>query len=197
MKQLNLRAISSRVILESENDRHIFFGVDNRFITHALITVMSLTENAGDSAFHFHIISSDLNENDTSKFGEILAGSRHGLTLHHTGRVLFSSLPTTALFTHATYYRLLAPLLVPAAEKLLYLDADMVCLNHLNSLWTFPNGEDAVALVVGESDSLQAALAVGAGLKNSRYFNAGMMMINVPAWNQAQISEQALQLLTS
>lgn len=197
MKKLNLHAIRSQVIIESENVRHIFFGVDNRFITHALITVMSLTDNSGESAYHFHIISSDLSENDVSKFAEILTGSRHGMTVHHTGSELFSSLPTTVLFTHATYYRLLAPLLVPSAEKLLYLDADMVCLNSLDLLWAFPNGENAIALVVGESEGLQASLAASAGLKNSRYFNAGMMMINVPAWNQAQVSEKALQLLTS
>lgn len=197
MEQLNLRAVRSRVVLDSEGDRHIFFGVDNRFISHALITVMSLTENAGESAYQFHIISSELEENDAGKFVEILADTGHGLTLHHTGRELFSSLPTTELFTYATYYRLLAPLLVPAAEKLLYLDADMVCINYLDPLWAFPAWENAIALVVGESERLQAALAASAGLKNSRYFNAGMMMINVPAWNQAEISEKALKLLTS
>lgn len=197
MEQLNLHAIRSRVVSDSESDRHIFFGVDNKFMSHALITVMSLAENAGESAYQFHIISSELEENDARNFAKILVNTRHGLTLHHAENDLFDSLPTTALFTRATYYRLLAPLLVPGAEKVLYLDADMICTNSLEPLWAFPASEKDIALVVGEFEELQPKLAANAGLKNSRYFNAGMMMINVTAWNQADVSDKAFRILTT
>lgn len=197
MAHLNLNAVRSQEISGSEGNRHIFFGVDNKFISHALITLMSLIENAGASVYQFHIISSDLQDSDVERYVKVLTGSRHGLSLHHVGDNLFDSLPTTALFTRATYYRLLAPLLVPDAEKALYLDADMVCINSLDTLWSIPFEEQEIALVVSESDSLQSVLAKNVGLKHNRYFNAGMMLINVTQWNRANVSEEAFRLLTT
>lgn len=198
MEQLNLQAIRSKVITDSDSNRHIFFGVDSKFIPHTLITVMSVIEQAGHSVYHFHIISSEFGESDAARFSEVLAGKKHGLTVHHAGDGLFSSLPTTALFTRATYYRLLAPQLVPEAEHVLYLDADMVCIKSLDPLWLIAKRDpNAVAFVVGEIDSLQRALAENAGLKNTVYFNAGMMLINVQKWNEIGISEKALQSLTN
>ncbi|WP_455821296.1 glycosyltransferase family 8 protein [Pseudomonas cerasi] len=198
MEQLNLKAIRSRVITGSGSDRHIFFGVDSKFILHALITVMSIIEQAGHSVYHFHIISSEFGESDAAKFAEVLEGTKHGLTVHHAGDDLFSSLPTTALFTRATYYRLLAPLLVPNADHVLYLDADMVCIKSLDPLWLLAEREpNVVAFVVREIENLQRALAANVGLKSPDYFNAGMMLVNVQKWNQTGISEKALQVLTT
>lgn len=197
MDQLNLDAIRSRTLLAADTDKHIFFGVDNKFIAHALITLMSLAEHAGASAFHFHLISSDLTDADAARFTAVLSGTRHGLTLHHAGSDLFVSLPTTQLFTRATYYRLLAPKLIPNAGKVLYLDADMVCISNPDALWSLPFDEEAIALVVAESDPLQARLAANVGLRGSAYFNAGMMLIDIARWNRAAISEQALAMLVA
>lgn len=196
IEQINLSAINSRVIVGTQSDRHVFFGVDNKFISHALITVMSIIEHADGNAYHFHIISSDLREDDEEKYTKILVGTVHGLTLHLAGNDLFSSFPTTALFTRATYYRLLAPLLMQGADKVLYLDADMVCIRSPAELWSLSTGEQKIALVVGESEKLQPELAADVGLKNARYFNAGMMLIDVGQWNAARISENAVRLLT-
>ncbi|AVF38139.1 glycosyltransferase family 8 protein [Rahnella sikkimica] len=198
MEQLNLQAIRSRVITDSGSNRHIFFGVDSNFIFHALITVMSIIEHADHSVYHFHIISSEFDEGDAAKFSEVLAGRKHGLTVHHAGDDMFSSLPTTALFTRATYYRLLAPQLVPYADHVLYLDADMVCIKSLDPLWLLAERDpNVVAFVVGEIENLQKALAENVGLKKTDYFNAGMMLINVQKWKQTGISEKALQALTN
>lgn len=197
MEYLNINAIRNNVVSDSKSGRHIFFGVDSKFISHALITVMSLAETAGESVYQFHIISSDLNDEDEANFTNILVNTPHGLTLHYVGDSLFDSLPTTTAFTRATYYRFLAPLLVKDAKTALYLDADMVCLNAPDTLWALAETEDSIALVVGESDALQPELAASAGMKHSRYFNAGMMMINVPAWLKEEVSEKALHVLTN
>lgn len=197
MEQLNLSAVKTQVICASDGNKHIFFGVDNEFVSHALITIMSLIDNAGESLYQFHIISSELNDADTTRIKKILDGTPHGLTYHHVGDELFSLLPTTSLFTKATYYRLLAPLLLPDADKVLYLDADMVCLNSPEELWTIPTGDNDIALVVSESDILKDELVRNAGLIGTSYFNAGMMLIDVARWNRSHISEKAFSLLNN
>ncbi|KGT93493.1 lipopolysaccharide 1,3-galactosyltransferase [Erwinia typographi] len=196
MYNLNKLAIYSELEKGSGGGRKIFFGVDGKFKIHVQITMMSLMRNAGGDKYHFHVISSELNDKDISRFREITENTPHGLTVHYVGDELFSSLPTTVFFSRATYYRLLAPLLVPEEEKILYLDADMVCINPIDSLWNISMQPQNIALVVGESEQLQKNLAVNVNLKGFRYFNAGMMLINVGAWNEAGISDLALSVLT-
>jgi len=196
MDLFNINAISSQVVSSNGNE-HVFFGVDNKYIYHSLITIMSLSENAGQSIYQFHIISSELDETDAELFIRVLAGTQHGLIFHHTGDNLFTSLPTTALFTRAAYYRLLAPMLVPDARRVLYLDADMVCLKSPAELWSIPMEEGVIALVVGDSDRQQPRLASNIGLKNACYFNSGMMLIDVVQWNNEHISEQVFNILNT
>jgi lipopolysaccharide biosynthesis glycosyltransferase len=197
MKKINIDTISSRVKLYSEDSKNIFFGVDGGFINHSLITMMSLVENAKSLVYQFHIISSDVQESEISQYIKTLSGSRHGLTIHHTGCNLFESLPTTELFPQAIYYRLLAPLLVPDAEQILYLDADMVCISSPEALWSYPVIPEEIALVVSENDNVVIELAKSAGLEKKQYFNAGMMLINVKQWNMECVSENAFHILNT
>ena len=190
-----LKTITSQPLFPTQSDRHIIFGVDGKFIAHSLITIMSIIKHAGSSAYHFHLISSELSTLDQARLSEIFSQSIHGLTLHHLQNELFSHFPTTELFTRATYYRFLTPLILSDAEKILYLDADIVCLNPLDELWQHPLPPDVMALVVGESEELQTQLSESVSLRSQRYFNAGMMFINVKLWNSEQISEQAFELL--
>ncbi len=191
-----LQEINAEPLFPVQSDQHIVFGVDGKFKAHALITILSIMKHAGDRVYHFHLISSELTPADNPRLARLFQGSRHGVTLHHLPDQLFATLPVTELFTRATYYRFLAPLILPQAEKLLYLDADMVCINPLNELWQIPTGPGAVALVVGEIASLQPVLAKNAGLRGERYFNAGMMLIDVAQWRADNISERAFTLLS-
>lgn len=191
-----LNTINSQHLFPAQSDRHIIFGVDGKFIAHSLITIMSLIKHAGDGRYHFHLISSELSAINIAHLEKIFAGSPHGLTLHHIQDSLFSAFPTTELFTRATYYRFLAPLILHHADTLLYLDADMVCLNPIDELWQITMPPEVIALVVGEIGALQPQLAENIGLRGKRYFNAGMMFMDVQKWNREQVSERAFCLLS-
>lgn len=190
-----LNTITSQTLFPTQSDRHIIFGVDGKFIAHSLITILSVIKHSSGSDYHFHLVSSELSTRDNARLSEIFSHSSHGLTVHHLQNELFSTFPTTELFTRATYYRFLAPLILSHAERILYLDADIVCLNPLDELWQQSIEPDVMALVVGESEELQTQLSENIGLRSQRYFNAGMMLINVQPWNSEQVSERAFELL--
>ncbi|PIF23606.1 glycosyltransferase family 8 protein [Candidatus Pantoea floridensis] len=191
-----LSTIDSQLLFPVQSDRHIIFGVDGKFIAHSLITIMSIMKHAGSSLYHFHLISSEISPIDVVRLENIFAGSLHGLTLHHIHDELLSAFPTTELFTRATYYRFLAPIILHHAEKLLYLDADIVCLNPIDELWRMNMEPEVIALVVGEIASLQHQLAENVGLHDRRYFNAGVMLIDIKKWNHEQVSQHAFTLLS-
>lgn len=187
------QSITSEIICPSNGGKAIFFGVDGSFIQHAMITMQSVINHSMRFAFHFHILSSELTEEHCSAYRHIAETGGCGLTLHKISPELFSDLPTTDLFSKATYYRLLAPKLIEQ-DQLLYLDADIVCLAPCDEIWSHPR-ENKVAYVMSESSQLAPILAENAGLKGGCYFNAGVMLINRQRWNEFNVSESAFDLL--
>lgn len=158
-----------------------------------MVTMQSVINHREGLVFHFHILSSQLTDDDCSAYRAIAEAGGCGLTLHKISPELFSDLPTTELFSKATYYRLLAPLLIEQ-ERLLYLDADIVCLSGCGELWSHAiKGE--VAYVISESPELAPVLAENIGLKGRNYFNAGVMLINTRRWNELNLSEAAFDVL--
>lgn len=173
----------------------IAFGVDGNFIRHACIAIQSLIAQAGSAQLRFHLITSEDTAGVADKLQALVAGTDHGIHTHQLPAALFANLPATALFTKAIYYRLLAPYLLEQQETLLYLDADIVCINSFITIYQQLAATPEVACVVSEDAPLAASLAGNIGLRGTRYFNSGMLLIDVQRWLQAAISEKVLAVL--
>ncbi|MCK1328785.1 MULTISPECIES: glycosyltransferase family 8 protein [unclassified Bradyrhizobium] len=110
----------------------------------------------------------------------------------------FDGLWTQDHISRATYARLLIPELFPeSAPKVLYLDSDILVLGELAPLWDTDLGDAAVGAVL---DGLDAQIKSGTSAVNDiprveHYFNAGVLLINLPKWRERRISERALQYL--
>lgn len=100
-----------------------------------------------------------------------------------------------------TYGRLLIPYLLPSdVEKVLYLDSDLVVTDDLGELWDTDLRQKALFAVRDRS----AWVSSPGGLTNYRelgipadakYFNAGVLLINLRKWREAKISERVFDYL--
>lgn len=184
--------IKSEIIQYTDSKKNIVFGVDGDFIKHSLITMMSILDKSNNEIFNFHIISSNINEDAKDNFKKLIMDSRHGLSFYYVDSDIFKNLRTTELFSRATYFRLLAPIILREEETLLYLDADIICLSPFDNLWKEAQQTADIALVVKEANGNHYSKI---GLKENNYFNAGMMVINIKKWNDNNISENAFTIL--
>jgi lipopolysaccharide biosynthesis glycosyltransferase len=110
----------------------------------------------------------------------------------------FDGLWTQDHISKATYARLLIPSLFPeAAVKVLYLDSDLLVLNDLSELWaTDLEGAAVGAILDGLDAQIKAGkLASMAIPRVKNYFNAGVLLIDLPKWREELISEKAMQYL--
>ncbi len=110
----------------------------------------------------------------------------------------FDALWTQDHISKATYARLLIPALFPGSvTKVLYLDSDTLVLSDLAPLWDTNLGNAAVGAVLDGLDAQIKAgdLAVTAIPKVDNYFNAGVLLINLPRWRESRVSERALRYL--
>jgi len=100
-----------------------------------------------------------------------------------------------------TYAKLLLPHLIPDdVSKVLYLDSDLVVRDDLANLWDTDLGDKALFAV---RDRI-AWVSAPRGLANYRelgipqdakYFNAGLLLVNLAKWRETKISERIFSYL--
>jgi lipopolysaccharide biosynthesis glycosyltransferase len=110
----------------------------------------------------------------------------------------FACFSTAPYISSMTYARLLIPYLLPDyASRALYLDADILVLQDLEVLWQFQM-EEAVLAAVNDVASETHAARLNSELRDGfgpHYFNAGVLLIDLPRWRKERISERALEYL--
>jgi lipopolysaccharide biosynthesis glycosyltransferase len=105
-------------------------------------------------------------------------------------------------FPLTSYMRLFGPHIVPeAAEKIIYLDVDMIVQADISQLWH----TDLQGHILGTVRDLAGTVSCSwSGIPNYKelglpadtsYFNAGMMLINAPQWRKENIAGIVMQTL--
>ena len=104
--------------------------------------------------------------------------------------------------SHMTYCRILLPQLV-RAQRLIYLDCDVLVFRDLSELFDFEMTSDKVLAAVPDSetlslsqDSLVLTKAMNLPMKGA-YFNCGVMLMNLGELREQRFYERAVELLTS
>ncbi|WP_319421893.1 glycosyltransferase family 8 protein [Pleurocapsa sp. FMAR1] len=102
----------------------------------------------------------------------------------------------------AQYYRLfIAELLPDQAKKAIYLDCDLIVKEDLSQLWQIDLGEN---YVFAAQDTWVHSVSAHNGLLNyqelgiasdAKYFNSGVLVINVEKWRAEKVSARAIDYL--
>jgi lipopolysaccharide biosynthesis glycosyltransferase len=82
--------------------------------------------------------------------------------------------------------------LAEQAQKVIYLDSDMICLGDITKLWNTDFADNSIAAASDLDYMLEYAKAK-IDFKGEQYFNAGMILINIAKWNENHISQQAME----
>lgn len=120
----------------------------------------------------------------------------------HHAEITFYNLPQNnvkffiipAHLTMATYYRLFFPELIPQnITKLLYIDTDTVVINDLAELYNIDTkGKPVAASSANGPGDVHTKLGIA---HKADYFNAGVLLMNIPEWKKQQITKKAIQYL--
>jgi lipopolysaccharide biosynthesis glycosyltransferase len=112
----------------------------------------------------------------------------------------FAEFATAPHISKMTYCRFLVPRVIDqSVGRVLYLDSDLLVLDDLQPLWDMKLDGAVVGAVL---DGLDAELKAGRpGLAAvphvARYFNAGVLLMDLNRWRRERISERALEYLTA
>ena len=177
---------------ESQADFHIAFGIDKNFARGMGILIDAIHSHNATENIVFHVFTDGIEPSDVEKLKQLTKYQNISIQIYYIDINVFKSLPTTLAWSYATYYRfIMGKVLYGIVDKVLYIDADILCIGPLAELKNIDMDHNIVLAIAEEGQFNVKRL----GLQHGKYFNAGALYIDINKWNDAQIAEQAIALL--
>jgi lipopolysaccharide biosynthesis glycosyltransferase len=120
---------------------------------------------------------------------------------HRIDLEAFCTFPTIGHISASTFGRFLIEKFVSAEDqRALYLDADILVLGRLDELWRADLGDCTLGAVRDDFDNELKFLRTPsppakAAPRVDEYFNAGVLLIDLPRWRERRVVEKALNYL--
>ncbi|MFS1539655.1 MAG: glycosyltransferase [Candidatus Phlomobacter fragariae] len=147
----------------------------------------------------FHIFTDYFDHEQQTLFDILAQQYKNEINIYLVDDQNFKSLPSTKNCSYAIYFRfIIANYFTNKIDKILYLDADIICNNNLDTLQKIQFNDNEIAAVVTEKDEKwwqKRASELEVANISQGYFNARFLLINLNRWAEEDISMQAIQLL--
>ena len=176
-----------------ENYMHIAFNVNASFFMQMGVAIISILENNPQKTFSFHVFVDNFNNEDAIKLKTIAEEYKQIITIYVMDMTPLEGFHIKVKrFSRVTYLRLLMPKVLQEINKYLYMDADMICLSSLKYIEMLDLDRYAFAAVSDLPEAVEYR-ANFLKLKNGKYFNDGLMWVDVKKWNEQQITERCFE----
>ncbi|WP_314737388.1 glycosyltransferase family 8 protein [Limosilactobacillus urinaemulieris] len=172
---------------------NLLFAIDDNFVQQLETVLLSIHLNTKSQKFNIYV----LQKNRLKKEAELAAFCKHLKMTYHPVMVkqsLFENAPVTDRYPTTIYYRLLAHQMLPHdLHKILYLDADILCINDLSSLYNTVLGSNLFASAIHASLTNTTDVINKIRLQNfgaEGYYNSGVLLMNLDLMRQEVDADQ-------
>ncbi len=180
----------------SENTIHLLSCTDKNYLQQLCVLITSLFENKTcTNNFVYHVFHDDLKLTDIEELLKIAQKYNSEVELHDMNTFhLYDSIIRYGHVSKAALYRLsVADILPIDVKKVLYLDCDMVINGDIFNLWNTNIDNYQVAAV--EDAPLFTRHAKLFMPPDSRYFNSGVLLINLEKWRTNNTALKIIEFL--
>ena len=171
----------------------IVYCTDQNYIPHMVVSIKSLLINNQDNFYNIHIIHNSINS-VTWKMIISLGNNNCNFINHEIDNFLFANHPTGLHFTSAIYFRLLIPDIIKS-DKALYLDSDTIICGDLNEVINIDLENNLIGAVSDPYPNANKYKLLG--LKIDKYFNSGVMLMNLKLMRDNFIKDKVLKFISN
>ena len=183
---------------KQNNDFHIVFGIDDDFVRPLGVLMTSIIENNKNENIEFHIISKYISKENRRIIKQFAIENDININIYIIDETIFNDLPTTSYITKAMYNRFLIPLILKdVTDRVLYLDADIVCLNSIENLKKINIDNKIIAVIEESNDYVVKKRVKDLSLTSNKYFNSGVLYININNWINRDINNKLINYTKS
>ena len=164
---------------------NLLFSINQKFVPLWSQCMATILRHGGADRYDLYVLHSDLTEADGARMRAVLR-PQDSCTLVPVPDDLFEGFPASGRYPLQIYYRLAAPLVLPAElDRILYLDVDTVILNSLEPLYTSDFGGTAFMACSHTRKFMDKVNQARLGLEEGvRYLNSGVLMMNLTLLRQ-------------
>jgi lipopolysaccharide biosynthesis glycosyltransferase len=174
---------------------NVVMTFDASFAPHAGVALYSLLASNAGRNFHVLLLCAGLTQEDARKLIGLGAAFGSKIVLRTVDAEKWRVLQTNNRISEATYFRFLIPFQFDAdVSKVLYLDSDLIVDGDIGPLWEMDLAGSALAACrdIGCQQSRHAPLGLS---PSHHYFNAGVLLIDLAAWRNEEVSQRAIAFL--
>jgi len=172
---------------------HLAIAYDQNYLNQFYALLTSVIEHNKSHRISLHCIATGLSDAQYENIRQYCAGRGTDIAFYHIDKEMAARFVLSNNWTMAVYYRLFFPFLIPQdIQRLLYIDTDTLVVNDLAPLY----GQDISGYPVGAvyDNYVKKQPLIGIEAEGD-YFNSGVLLIDIPAWKEQQISEKAFDYL--
>jgi lipopolysaccharide biosynthesis glycosyltransferase len=174
---------------------HLACAADSRYIGHSAAMLHSAITNGGGEIVVHYLHGPGFPEDASTALRTMLAGHGAEIVFHEIPDEWTARLPVVEMFGRAMWYRVFLPELLPNVSQLLYLDVDTIVVDRLEPLWQLDLSGYYLAAVTNVLMEHHLHHPGELGLEDSRYFNSGVLMLNLELMRRDGFSGNVLALV--
>jgi len=166
---------------------------NDNYAVHLATMLFSLFENKmPETRYQIYIIDGDLSKENKSKLNRLLGYYNTSPVYLKVNKNLYKSCKSRGHVSREAFYRISIPdILDMSIKKALYLDSDMIIKGDLQELWQSEKLENyCLGAVEDPVDFAGITLP-----KGYRYFNSGVLLMNLELWRKKDISRKVLEFI--
>lgn len=171
----------------------VLLCINDGFAQHAAVCLRSLAANM-TRPIRVTIAGIEIQPETRDRLATSVADfSRLSLRFHDFNPGLVASLPTHRVYPQDIYVRLwLGDFYEPDVQRVIYLDADIVCIRAIDPLWEMDLAGNTIAAVPipGSTAHERCRLPL-----SEPYVNSGVLVIDLPSWRDRQVLARLLSFL--
>lgn len=170
----------------------VLFCFDGKYEQHFGAAVTSLILNNPNNLIKVHILTKKISRDFQEKIYQLKAKSKVDFLIYEVEDAEVENLKVSHHISSASYYRLLAPEILPnELSKILYLDSDLIVNGSILELYNYDISNYIIAAYGNKVITTKKRLE----LNSNYYFNAGVMLINLENWRNMNIGKKSLELI--
>lgn len=191
--------------MNKPNEIPVFFASDDNYIPCLAVAIHSLEKNANKkNNYKLIILHSGMSEKGKQEIKEF-EQENIKIDFKDISNIENDLKDDLALrlrdyYSSTIYYRIFIGSLFPEYHKAVYIDSDVVLLDDIANLYnTDLEGNIIGAIpdgVVHDSKKLQDYVEVNDGVENKKYFNSGVLVIDLDKFRETRVEERFVRILT-
>lgn len=169
---------------------HLLFATNNAYVPHVATTLASIFENNREMPFVVHVMATDISAANKSKLASFVESYSHKLDIKEINPDdLDIDLSVCGKWGIFPSLKLYAADLFPNVDRMLYVDADMICLGILKDIEQIDMSNYWLAEATDEQGAEKHKVRLGLP-QNAFYGCAGLVWFNLEKWREENVRQK-------